>query len=152
MISGIANIEKANVISDAVAVSLYLDFRPTKYFSQYPLPSTLKKIEIAAMSDDELTDEELTLEEERQLQKLKEESKPLENLAFLISRTRGFEGLLKKDRKRKEAKRQKEKLKTENSMSPTAQDETFFPGSSSNQEPSDRTETATPPLHVVSNT
>lgn len=104
------------------------------------------------MSDDVLTDEELTLEEERQLQKLKEESKPLENLAFLISRTRGFEGLLKKDRKRKEAKRQKEKLKTENSMSPTAQDETVFPGSSSNQEPSDRTETATPPLHVVSNT
>jgi hypothetical protein len=151
MISGVANIEKANVISDAVAVSLYLDFRPTKYSLQYPLPLKLKRIEPAViMSDDELTDDEMTVEEERRLKKLKDEGRPMKGLAFLYAETRDIEKLLKKDRKRKEAKRQKEKQKSEEPMSPRAQEETVSSGSSSNQDSRDRTETVQPPLHVVS--
>jgi hypothetical protein len=151
MISEIPKIEEADIISDAVPISFYLDFRPIKHFSQYPRHSRLKRIEPAAMSDDDFTDDEMTLEEEKRLKKLKEQSNPLAGLAFIYSQTREYDKLLKKDRKRKEAKLQKEKRKSEDPVSPRVQEENISSGSNSNQEPSDRIETTTPPLHVVSN-
>jgi len=150
MIFGSAKAEKANEISDTAAVSLYVDFRPPKHFSRYPLHSTLKTLEPATMSEDEVTDDEMTPEEERKLRKLKEESKPLEGLAFLFTRTREYEALLKEDRKRKEAKRRKEEQTSEDTTSSRAQDDnTGSGGSNSNKEPSDRADTATLPLHIV---
>jgi hypothetical protein len=151
MISETPKIEKAGTISDAVSVSFSLDFRPIKHSLQYSRPSRLKKIEPAAMSDDDFTDDEMTLEEEKRLKKLKEQSNPLAGLAFIYSQTREYDKLLKKDRKRKEAKLQKEKRKSEDPVSPRVQEENVTSGSNSNQELSDRIETTTPPLYVVSN-
>jgi len=151
MISGIANLEKADFVPDAVAVSLYLDFRPTKYPSLYPVPTRLKKLEpVAIMSDEEETDDEMTMEEEMRLRKLKEETKPIADLAFLLTQTKDYGMLLKKDRKRKEAKRQKQKQKSEDPMSSRAQGETAPPESNFNRESTSTTETVTRPLHVVS--
>lgn len=146
MIFGGAKIEKANEIPDAAAVSVHLDFRAGKNFSH----STLETLEQATMSDDELTDDELTPEQERRLRKLKDQSKPLEGLAFLISRTREYETLLKKDRKRKEAKHRKEKQVSDDPMSSRVQDDTASGSSNSNPESNYETKTATLPLHVVS--